>query len=149
MASSGGYAVEELNSRVRADIQSFILNYSNILNAAPLQQKKFEADDDELEPKDKHKLAQEHQLMEGAAANMVRSCESLLTLTGELKQALLLNDFRSLTSTVGGRWITVRHQEKRNFENLCALQDELADVTREMEDALYSSPYYAAGGDNI
>ncbi|KAJ3145397.1 hypothetical protein HDU86_000918 [Geranomyces michiganensis] len=130
------YTETELNKKLDKEIDVLIQNLTHIVEASTLQQPAL-ADASELEPKDKYKIAQEKQLMQGAAANIVNSCESLLTLTSDLKQALLLNDFKLLNATAQARWLTIKDREAKSNATLAELQRQLMGMTTSLEDALY------------
>ncbi|KAJ9056319.1 hypothetical protein DSO57_1034384 [Entomophthora muscae] len=70
----------ELNERLDIDIDSLIGSFSDIIKCSKVQDK------------DKYRIQQEQYQIECRAANLVRSCESILTLIAEMKQSLLLND---------------------------------------------------------
>ncbi|KAI8586704.1 surfeit locus protein 5 subunit 22 of mediator complex-domain-containing protein [Geranomyces variabilis] len=133
------YTEAELNKKLDKEIDVLIQNLTHIVEASTLQQPAL-ADASELEPKDRYKIAQEKQLMQGAAANIVNSCESLLTLTSDLKQALLLNDFKLLNATAQARWLTIKDREAKSNSTLAELQEQLQGMTASLEDALYQRP---------
>lgn len=62
-------------------------------------------------------------------------------MTSELKEALLLNDFRMLNATMQSRRITIKNREAKCNNALLKFKSELDKVTAEIEDALYASPY--------
>ncbi|KAI8906527.1 surfeit locus protein 5 subunit 22 of mediator complex-domain-containing protein [Powellomyces hirtus] len=130
------YTEEDLNKRLDTDIDVLLGSLTHIVESATLRQPSL-TDASLLEPKDRYKIAQERQLMQGAAANIVNSAQSLLTLTSELKQALLLNDFKMLNSTAQSRWLTIKDREAKGNGTLLEFQKELEMVTADIEDALY------------
>ncbi|KAJ3042081.1 hypothetical protein HDV00_008163 [Rhizophlyctis rosea] len=141
-------ASHKLQDDLSRHIEGLVNNFTAILEASTPQsngrppnatdEETRQSEDTKPIPKDKYKLAQEHQALENSAANMVRAAESLLTLTSELKQALLLNDFKTLNSTIRNRSLTLRYQEEKSMDTLLEFQKELQVVTRQMEDALGS-----------
>ncbi|KAF1804379.1 hypothetical protein FB192DRAFT_1279700 [Mucor lusitanicus] len=61
---------------------------------------------------------------------IVRSCESLLSLIGELKQNLLLNDTKTLT--------TLRQtRSERLIENTTAIKDRMQLMKKELAETVY------------
>ncbi|TPX63693.1 hypothetical protein SpCBS45565_g06431 [Spizellomyces sp. 'palustris'] len=131
------YTEDDLNKRLDTEIDVLLDNLTHLVEAASLRQSSL-TDSSHFETKDKYKIAQERQLMEGAAANIVNSAESLLTLTSELKQVLLLNDFKMLNATLHSRWLTVKDREGKCNNALLDFKDELDRVTTDLEDALYT-----------
>ncbi|KAJ3009407.1 Mediator of RNA polymerase II transcription subunit 22 [Thoreauomyces humboldtii] len=112
MSTLKTYTEEDLNKRLDTEIDVLLSNVEHIVEAATMRQPSL-ADADIQEPKDRARIAQERQLMHGCAANIVNSAQSLLALTSELKQALLLNDFKMLNATVHSRYLTVKDRERR------------------------------------
>jgi predicted Holliday junction resolvase-like endonuclease len=67
----------------------------------------------------------------------VRSCESLLSLIGELKQNLLLNDTKTLS--------TLRKtQSDKLVENTTSIKEQLLSMKKELTETVYDleSVYY-------
>ncbi|KAJ3410437.1 hypothetical protein HDV05_003799 [Chytridiales sp. JEL 0842] len=129
-------AEDKLNKRLDGELDMLENQLGYIVQASHLRHVTKDSDG-KLVPKDKYKIAQEHQLMESAASNIVHAAESLLTLTAELKQALLLNDFLTLNRAVRGRFLTLRNHEKGCKEVLETVRGEMKDLTREMEELMY------------
>ncbi|KAJ1550933.1 hypothetical protein HK096_004147 [Nowakowskiella sp. JEL0078] len=131
---------EEYNRVLDHDLKALDDALSHILNAStfratPVEQKNssqniFMAQN---EYKDKYKLAQEQQLVDGAAANIVRSTESLLNMTRQLKQSVLLNDFSELNTLLRSRKKKVEETKQRNIEKLEELKKDLEEVVHELE----------------
>lgn len=75
-------------------------------------------------------MAQEGYQIESQSAQIVRSCESLLSLIGELKQNLLLNDTKTLT--------TLRQtRSERLIENTTAIKDRMQLMKKELAETVY------------
>ncbi|KAJ3219278.1 hypothetical protein HDU67_001897 [Dinochytrium kinnereticum] len=134
-------AEERLNKRLDAELETLESQFGHILRSSFLRE--GGADSDKSKVKDKYKITQESQLMEGATANLIHSSESLLSLTAELKQALLLNDFKTLNFGMKHRLATLKRQDEANKSALLKVKDEITEIREEMEHILFSSRYIA------
>ncbi|KAJ3050704.1 hypothetical protein HK097_008310 [Rhizophlyctis rosea] len=138
--SSTTISSNKQNDYLNHHLNGLINGFQAILDAATPQANgpTPSNDDDNPDPipKDKYRLAQEQQLLNNAAANMVRSAQSLLTLTSDLKQSLLLSDFQTLNETIRSRSLTLRYHEEKNMNVLFEFRRELDDVIGDMEGAL-------------
>ncbi|KAI8983894.1 surfeit locus protein 5 subunit 22 of mediator complex-domain-containing protein [Pilobolus umbonatus] len=85
----------------------------------------------ENKDKDKFKVAQEGYQIESQAAQIVRSCESLLSLINELKQNLLLNDTKTLSRLRQTR-------SEKLTENTTAMKDKVVTMKKELSDIIYN-----------
>ncbi|KAI9098720.1 mediator complex, subunit Med22 [Phlyctochytrium arcticum] len=126
---------DELNKRLDVEVDALLENLTHIVEAASLRQKSL-SETNKLESKDRYKIAQDKQLMEGSAANLVNSAESLLSMTADLKQALLLTDFRMINTTLYTRYITVKDRQSQCDAELVEFQTQLRGITSKLEDAL-------------
>ncbi|KAJ3294663.1 hypothetical protein HDU79_010621 [Rhizoclosmatium sp. JEL0117] len=80
--------------------------------------------------KDRHRVAQEHQKALGACSNIIHTAETLLGLTAALKQQLLLNDFATLNAGVNARATVLQKGMDSNRDVVKGLQAELAEARR-------------------
>ncbi|KAI8807824.1 surfeit locus protein 5 subunit 22 of mediator complex-domain-containing protein [Cladochytrium replicatum] len=127
---------EEFNRRLDAELESLDVNFGHIIRSAPL--KHYSTDKfgfDRLYVKDKYKITQDHQLVDSAASNVVRSVEGLLSLTRELKESLILNDFKNLNRNVRTRWEVLSAQRDANSATLGEMKADLDVVIAELEKA--------------
>ncbi|KAJ3067732.1 Mediator of RNA polymerase II transcription subunit 22 [Quaeritorhiza haematococci] len=132
---------EQYNKRLDGEMEALEDNFGYFVKATSLRYTHVDKlGQEKTEAKDKYRIAQERQLMEGAAANIIRSSETLLTMTAELRLSLLLNDFRTLNDTVRRRWLTLQKQKETSNTELYRLYQDLKDVTADLENSYYSSP---------
>ncbi|CAO3615613.1 unnamed protein product [Mucor fragilis] len=109
---------EQYNKRIDDDIGKLVDCFTDIVKVG------------ENKDKDKFKVAQEGYQIESQSAQIVRSCESLLSLIGELKQNLLLNDTKTLT--------TLRQtRSERLIENTTAIKDRMQLMKKELAETVY------------
>ncbi|KAI8853342.1 surfeit locus protein 5 subunit 22 of mediator complex-domain-containing protein [Chytridium lagenaria] len=132
-------AVERLNKRLDVEMESLESQFGNIVRASSLRD--AGADVDKAKTKDKYKVTQESQQIEGAAANITHSSHALVSLTSEVKQALLLNDFKTLNFGMKHRHGTLKHEGNESTSTLIKIKDDMTRVREELEDVLYSSKY--------
>ncbi|EPB86557.1 hypothetical protein HMPREF1544_06631 [Mucor circinelloides 1006PhL] len=109
---------DQYNKRIDDDIGKLVDCFTDIVKVG------------ENKDKDKFKVAQEGYQIESQSAQIVRSCESLLSLIGELKQNLLLNDTKTLT--------TLRQtRSKKLIENTAAIKDRMQLMKKELAETVY------------
>ncbi|KAI8644572.1 surfeit locus protein 5 subunit 22 of mediator complex-domain-containing protein [Parasitella parasitica] len=109
---------DQYNKRIDDDVGKLIDCFTDIVKVG------------ENKDKDKFKVAQEGYQIESQSAQIVRSCESLLSLIGELKQNLLLNDTKTLT--------TLRQtRSERLVENTTAIKDRMMVMKKELAETVY------------
>lgn len=118
---------DQYNKRIDDDVTKLVDCFTDIVKVG------------ENKDKDKFKVAQEGYQIESQAAQIVRSCESLLSLIGELKQNLLLNDTKTLTKlrqTQSDKLVTSTTAMK---EQALKMKKELADTVYDLESVYYRS----------
>ncbi|CAO0792315.1 unnamed protein product [Mucor circinelloides] len=109
---------DQYNKRIDDDIGKLVDCFTDIVKVG------------ENKDKDKFKVAQEGYQIESQSAQIVRSCESLLSLIGELKQNLLLNDTKTLT--------TLRQtRSEKLIENTAAIKDRMQLMKKELAETVY------------
>ncbi|KAK4520439.1 general negative regulator of transcription subunit 5 [Mucor velutinosus] len=109
---------DQYNKRIDDDIGKLVDCFTDIVKVG------------ENKDKDKFKVAQEGYQIESQSAQIVRSCESLLSLIGELKQNLLLNDTKTLT--------TLRQtRSEKLIENTTAIKDRMQLMKKELAETVY------------
>lgn len=126
---------DQYNKRIDDDVTKLVDCFTDIVKVG------------ENKDKDKFKVAQEGYQIESQAAQIVRSCESLLSLIGELKQNLLLNDTKTLTKlrqTQSDKLVTSTTAMK---EQALKMKKELADTVYDLESVYYRSLTDAASDD--
>ncbi|KAI8342222.1 surfeit locus protein 5 subunit 22 of mediator complex-domain-containing protein [Blakeslea trispora] len=118
---------DQYNKRIDDDVAKLVDCFTDVVKVS------------ENKDKDKFKVAQEGYQIESQAAQIVRSCESLLSLIGELKQNLLLNDTKTLSR------LRQTHTEKLTTntsmikERVLTIKRELADTVYDLETVYYRS----------
>ncbi|KAI8925259.1 surfeit locus protein 5 subunit 22 of mediator complex-domain-containing protein, partial [Entophlyctis helioformis] len=87
-----------------------------------------------------HKIKTAHDALvaEAATANMARAVETLLGLTTELKQTLILNDFAALNAQMLARHQTLSNQTRISRQTLAEMRSDLAAVELQLFEALHS-----------
>ncbi|CEP07639.1 hypothetical protein [Parasitella parasitica] len=109
---------DQYNKRIDDDVGKLIDCFTDIVKVG------------ENKDKDKFKVAQEGYQIESQSAQIVRSCESLLSLIGELKQNLLLNDTKTLT--------TLRQTRSEKLtENTTAIKNRMTTMRKELAETVY------------
>jgi len=69
----------------------------------------------------------------------IRSAQSLLTLISELKQSILIYDYKSLNSGILSRIETIEQEKSNICDMLMSLQSDIRNNLKELEDVHYSS----------
>ncbi|RCH88792.1 hypothetical protein CU098_010507, partial [Rhizopus stolonifer] len=87
----------------------------------------------------KFKVAQEGYQIESQAAQIVRSCESLLSLTNELKQFLLLNDAQTLAQLRKAQSEKLVESTTTIKSQVNLMKDELSKAVFDLETVYYRS----------
>ncbi|KAG2206120.1 hypothetical protein INT47_003769 [Mucor saturninus] len=109
---------EQFNKRIDEDVGKLVDCFSDIVKVG------------ENKDKDKFKVAQEGYQIESQAAQIVRSCESLLSLIGELKQNLLLNDTKTLSKLR-------KTQSEKLEDNTLAIKAQMQVMKKELAETIY------------
>ncbi|OBZ83292.1 Mediator of RNA polymerase II transcription subunit 22 [Choanephora cucurbitarum] len=109
---------DQYNKRIDDDVAKLVDCFTDVVKVS------------ENKDKDKFKVAQEGYQIESQAAQIVRSCESLLSLIGELKQNLLLNDTKTLSR------LRQSHSEKLTT-NTNTIKDRIVQMKKELADTVY------------
>ncbi|KAI7892137.1 surfeit locus protein 5 subunit 22 of mediator complex-domain-containing protein [Mucor mucedo] len=109
---------EQFNKRIDEDVGKLVDCFSDIVKVG------------ENKDKDKFKVAQEGYQIESQAAQIVRSCESLLSLIGELKQNLLLNDTKTLSKLR-------KTQSEKLEDNTMAIKAQMQVMKKELAETIY------------
>ncbi|KAI8368596.1 surfeit locus protein 5 subunit 22 of mediator complex-domain-containing protein [Choanephora cucurbitarum] len=109
---------DQYNKRIDDDVAKLVDCFTDVVKVS------------ENKDKDKFKVAQEGYQIESQAAQIVRSCESLLSLIGELKQNLLLNDTKTLSR------LRQNHSEKLTT-NTNTIKDRIVQMKKELADTVY------------
>ncbi|KAJ3107225.1 hypothetical protein HDU97_004645 [Phlyctochytrium planicorne] len=130
---------ERLNKRLDTELETLESQFGHILKASFIREQDGASDKTKI--KDKYKINQESQLMDGATANLVHSAQSLLSLTSEIRQALLLNDFKALNFGMKHRMTTLHHQNAASKSTLLEVQKEVVELREEMAQILATSKY--------
>lgn len=109
---------DQYNKRIDDDISKLVDCYTDIVRIG------------ENKDKDKFKVAQEGYQIESQAAQIVRSCESLLSLTNELKQFLLLNDAETLAQLR-------KTQSEKLVESTTTIKSKVNTMRSELSKAVF------------
>ncbi|KAI8092167.1 surfeit locus protein 5 subunit 22 of mediator complex-domain-containing protein [Gilbertella persicaria] len=118
---------DQYNKRIDDDVAKLVDCFTDIVKVG------------ENKDKDKFKVAQEGYQIESQAAQIVRSCESLLSLVGELKQSLLLNDTKTLSKLRQARSEKLTENTVAIKERILTIKKELADTVYDLESVYYRS----------
>ncbi|TPX36926.1 hypothetical protein SmJEL517_g01112 [Synchytrium microbalum] len=141
---------EEFNKRVDTEVTNLAESFMEIIEAARTQTPEdtlparlklptSESKPPTLHIDDKHITLQKTTRMQVATASLVKSSESLLSITSELKRCLVLNDYAALNASVRARRAQILAQQSKIKETLSGLEDALGDVTTGLEKALFVS----------
>lgn len=117
--------------QVKDDINSMLDNYAEIIKLAKVEegsQARMLADAEQC-----------HFEMAVRAANIVRAGESLMKLTSDLKQFLILNDFQSINESVAHSRAWFKSSEDEMDNKLLALRDDVAAELYQLEEDYYAS----------
>jgi len=119
------------NKRLRDDVKSMADNFTEIVKLAKVEEetqvsKVAQSEEDQYE-------------MQVRAANIVRAGESLLKLVSDIKQFLILNDFRSVNDNIFTNRAVFQNLQKEIDTKLLKLRDEMASDLHELEEDYYSS----------
>ena len=75
--------------------------------------------------------------MQGAIENMIRSTESLLFMTCNLRMSLVTNDFEALIQELNQRKLVLNRQDIRFKKFLDEFQQDFSEIRKELEDVYY------------
>ncbi|CAO3679872.1 unnamed protein product [Rhizopus stolonifer] len=117
----------QYNKRIDDDVAKLVDCYTDIVRIG------------ENKDKDKFKVAQEGYQIESQAAQIVRSCESLLSLTNELKQFLLLNDAQTLAQLRKAQSEKLVESTTTIKSQVNLMKDELSKAVFDLETVYYRS----------
>ncbi|CAO3699624.1 hypothetical protein G6F70_008989 [Rhizopus microsporus] len=118
---------DQLNKRIDDDTAKLVDCFTDIVRIG------------ENKDKDKFKVAQEGYQIESQAAQIVRSCESLLSLTNELKQYLLLNDSQTLAQLRKTQSEKLTESTNMIKSKIGTMRSELAKAIFDLETVYYRS----------
>ncbi|KAF9430733.1 Mediator of RNA polymerase II transcription subunit 22 [Podila epigama] len=124
---------EAYNKRLDADIGQLMESFGDIIKVASINY------NDTSISKDKYKLAQESYQIQGRAANIVSSAESLLAIVTELKQTLLLNDTTTLAQIAAKRQQELSTRKTAVKQRVVGLKEEVDRTIWELEKACYEN----------
>ncbi|KAI9258565.1 surfeit locus protein 5 subunit 22 of mediator complex-domain-containing protein [Sporodiniella umbellata] len=116
---------DQYNKRIDDDVSKLVDCYTDIVRIG------------ENKDKDKFKVAQEGYQIESQAAQIVRSCESLLSLTNELKQFLLLNDAQTLGQLRKAQSEKLVESTTTIKNQVISMKDELSKAVFDLETVYY------------
>ncbi|ELU16242.1 hypothetical protein CAPTEDRAFT_221845 [Capitella teleta] len=119
--------------RLRDDIKTMTDNFLEIIRLMKIEE--------ESHVSRPSKCEQDQFELEVRAANIVRAGESLMKLVSEVKQFVILNDFRSVNESIMAQMHMYRHVQTECDTKLFALRDDMAADLFEMEEEYYSSVY--------
>ncbi|GAA5809622.1 hypothetical protein MFLAVUS_003033 [Mucor flavus] len=118
---------DQFNKRIDDDVGKLVDCFTDIVKVG------------ENKDKDKFKVAQEGYQIESQAAQIVRSCESLLSLIGELKQNLLLNDTKTLSKLRKTQSVKLEKDALAIKDQMATMKEELAETVYDLESVSYRS----------
>ncbi|KAK6196218.1 hypothetical protein SNE40_001484 [Patella caerulea] len=115
------------------DIQSMLSNFTEIMKLARVEE--------ETQISRPTQCEQNQYEMQVRAANIVRAGESLMKLTSDIKQFLILNDFPSVNESISQSCQLYKRMQTEVDNNLMLLRDEMSSDLYELEEEYYSSLY--------
>nr|CAG8580483.1 11699_t:CDS:2 [Entrophospora candida]CAG8602834.1 13939_t:CDS:2 [Entrophospora candida] len=129
---------EELNKKLDNEIDQFVVSFRDIVKGSGIREsiRVPGRDTDKSVEKDKYKNALDGLVDELRAANMVRCCESLLSLTHDLKTTLLLNDTQTLLKLRENRKNDLLSQTQKIKNKVLQLNEAVTQAIWEMESVL-------------
>ncbi|KAK2159224.1 hypothetical protein LSH36_156g08017 [Paralvinella palmiformis] len=119
--------------RLKDDIKGMVDNYMEIMKLVKVEE--------ESQVSRPTKSEQDQFEMEVRAANIVRAGESLMKLFSDIKQFLILNDFRAVNEAILQNTTSWRQQQNIMDNKLLNLRDDMATDLYELEEEYYSSVY--------
>ncbi|KAF9317390.1 Mediator of RNA polymerase II transcription subunit 22 [Linnemannia elongata] len=131
---------EAYNKRLDMDVAQLMESFGDIIKTASITHS-----ESLTQSKDKYKLAQESYQIQGRAANIVSSAESLLAMVTELKQTLLLNDTTTLAQLSTQRQQELSSQKTAVKQRVMGLKEEVDKTIWELEQACYGSSSSSIG----
>ncbi|CAH8460358.1 unnamed protein product [Dicrocoelium dendriticum] len=136
--------VQGLKSRLRVNMNSIVENYEMILSRA-----RIDLGDDSFPGLSAFTQAEQDTFeMSVRAANIVHACENLTRLVSEIKQLLILGDFRWLAQTTMKNREDLRQRRVDLDRASIRLRDKLAaDLYGVEEECSNFNPSFAFGAD--
>ncbi|CAI2186988.1 20618_t:CDS:2 [Funneliformis geosporum] len=129
---------EEQNKKLDNEIEYIVTSFRDIVKSPGFHEMVRMPGRSEDRPvdKDKYRNALDGFLVELRAATLVRSCESLLTMTHDLKTTLLLNDTQTLMKLHEDRRKALNARTLKIKSKILQLNDAINDAIWEMESVL-------------
>ncbi|CAG8714353.1 30819_t:CDS:2 [Gigaspora margarita] len=143
---------EDLNKKLDNEIEQLTTSFRDIVKEsgfyASARIPNRDNDSREVE-KDEYRNALDEYVCELRAANMIRACETLLTLTHDLKTTLLLNDTQTLMQLRESRKNALNARTQKIKHKIIQLNDAVSEAIWEMECVLGGSQANLAFVDRI
>ncbi|CAG8731640.1 17553_t:CDS:2, partial [Acaulospora morrowiae] len=135
---------DDLNKKLDNELEQLVVSFRDMVKAAGFDISLRIPDNREVE-KDKYRNVLDEYVGELRAANLERACQTLLTLTHDLKTTLLLNDTKTLMRLRETRKnaLTARTQKIKN--KIVELNDAVSEAIWEMESVLGGGQTHNSG----
>ncbi|GBB92883.1 hypothetical protein RclHR1_20720002 [Rhizophagus clarus] len=125
---------EEHNKKLDNEIEQIISSFRDIVKSSGFQVPG--RNEDKQVDKDKYRNSLDGFVVELRAANLVRACETLLTMTHDLKTTLLLNDTQTLMQLHENRRKALNTRTQKIKSKILQLNDVVSEAIWEMESVL-------------
>ncbi|CAG8567706.1 7189_t:CDS:2, partial [Diversispora eburnea] len=125
---------DELNKTLDNEIEQLVISFRDMVKAAgfDVSLRILGRDDNRVE-KDKYRNALDEYIGELRAANLERACQTLLTMTHDLKTTLLLNDTKTLMQLRETRKNALNDRTQKIKSKIVKLNDAISEAIWEME----------------
>ncbi|XP_070581937.1 mediator of RNA polymerase II transcription subunit 22-like [Ptychodera flava] len=125
--------LKSYNKRLKDDVKSMLDNFTSIVKLAKIEE--------ETQVSRFTQAEQDNNEIHVRAANIVRAGESLMKLTADIKQFLILNDFPSVNEAIAHRTQYLKSAQAEYDRKLMQLRDEVAIDLYDVEEEYYTSRY--------
>ncbi|XP_077986755.1 mediator of RNA polymerase II transcription subunit 22-like [Glandiceps talaboti] len=125
--------LKSYNKRLKDDVKSMLDNFTEIVKLSKVEE--------ETQVSRYTQAEQDQNEIHVRAANIVRAGESLMKLTADLKQFLILNDFPSVNESIAQRTQFLKKAQTEYDHKLMRLRDEVAVDLYDVEEEYYTSRY--------
>ncbi|RHZ47853.1 hypothetical protein Glove_566g18 [Diversispora epigaea] len=129
---------DELNKTLDNEMEQLVISFRDMVKAAGFDVSlRISGRDDNREvEKDKYRNALDEYIGELRAANLERACQTLLTMTHDLKTTLLLNDTKTLMQLRETRKNALNDRTQKIKSKIVKLNDAISEAIWEMESVL-------------
>ncbi|CAB4385147.1 hypothetical protein RhiirA5_347094 [Rhizophagus irregularis] len=142
---------EEHNKKLDNEIEQIISSFRDIVKSSGFHEmvRMPGRNEDKQVDKDKYRNSLDGFVVELRAANLVRACETLLTMTHDLKATLLLNDTQTLMQLHENRRKALNARTQKIKSKILQLNDVISEAIWEMESVLGGSQPNGGSNKNL